>query len=175
MSEEYRRLSYRELYRNPWAALEVHDIVHPSGVRGEHVAIVTPPASAVLVKDGEEFLFARQPRFAAGRPFVEVVKGGADAGESPLPCAMREVREELGIEAKRWESLGTIFEIPSIVTHPVSLFLATDVRCTEAQPEEVESIVLLRMTIDEAFEAVARGDIDDAVTLAALLRYRLRG
>jgi len=172
-SDPYRRVCKRELYRNPWLAVEAHEIVHPNGVAGEHVLIVTPQASAVVVEDGGELLFARQPRFGARRYVVEVVKGGRDRGESGAACAARELREELGIEARTWIALGKLYEIPSIVSDPIEVFVASDTTRLPPQPEDVESIEPVRMTFERALAGVAAGEIEDAVTVAALLKYGL--
>jgi 8-oxo-dGDP phosphatase len=169
----YRRLAHREVYRNPWVSVEAHAIVHPNGAHGEHVLVVTGRASGVLVVDGDAFVFAKQARFAADRIEIEIVKGGAESGESALTCAQRELREELGLEAATWTPLGAAYEIPSIVREPVTLFLARDVRTVASDPEEVEAVDAVRMAIEEAYRATTDGRIEDAVTLAALLRYRL--
>ncbi len=173
MSDPYVRIRMRELYRNPHLAVEAHEIVHPSGEPGEHVLVVIPQASAVVVEDKRDLLFARQARFGARRSVIEIVKGGRDSGESALECAKRELREELGIFAGSWSDLGTLYEIPSIVSEPLVLFLASDVRIEQAAPEANESIELVRMNVADAIDAAAGGEIDDAITVAALFRYGL--
>ena len=170
----FQRLRSREVYRNRFLALEVHDVVHPSGVSGEHVLVVSPPASAVVVADGGDLLFARQPRFGAQAEIVEIVKGGADPGESALECAQRELREELGIVAAHWAQLGVLYEIPSIMNTPVELFLAHGVEHVDARAEDVETIELVRIPQELAIAAAASGKINDALTVAALLRYGMR-
>lgn len=169
--KEYRRLNRRELYRSPWVAVDVHGIVHPSGVPGEHVLIVTPQSCGIVVEDRGDLLFAVQPRFAAERDVIEIVKGGSDADELPLDCAKRELREELGVTAHRWSDLGILYEIPSIVAPPVALFLARDLGFGSSEPAAEESISTVRLSIAEALKSAACGEIDDAVTLAALLRF----
>ncbi|HEY8314303.1 MAG TPA: NUDIX hydrolase [Candidatus Baltobacteraceae bacterium] len=170
----YQRRASREIYRNPWLAFQVHDVIHPSGATGEHGLVETPAASAAIVADDGDLLFARQPRFAVDAVMLEIVKGGADDGEDALACAKREVREELGVVAAQWESLGVLYEIPSIVREPVSLFLARGIEHVEAAPEDVETIELVRIPEAVAFAAAASGQINDAITVAALLRYGLR-
>ena len=56
---------------------------------------------------------------------------------------------------------------------PVALFLAQDICVGDAELEAVEAIAMVRMSIEDAYRATLDGRIDDAVTLAALLRYRL--
>lgn len=157
-------------YENPWVRCEVHAIVHPNGHPGEHAVIVTPVASAVVVLDGDDVILTRQPRYALDRVVLEVVKGGAEPGETPLACVQRELAEELGLRAQRWESLGTAYEIPSIVREPVHLFLARELVHGEARPDAIESITAERLPFAQALAAVAAGEIDDAVTALALLR-----
>lgn len=167
----YQRLRLREVYRNPFLAVQAHDVVHPSGVTGEHVLIVTPPSSAVIVADGGDLLFTRQPRFGAQAEILEIVKGGANPGETPLECAQRETREELGVVAAHWNELGRLFEIPSLMNTPIELFLAHGIEHVETDPEAVETIELVRLPQHVAIAAAASGKINDAVTVAALLRY----
>jgi ADP-ribose pyrophosphatase len=167
----YKRVSSREVYRNPYLAVEAHEIVHPSGMAGEHVLVVAPPCSAVLVADGGDLLFTRQPRFGAQADVLEVVKGGAEPGETPLECAQRETREELGIVAAHWKELGRLYEIPSIMNQPVELFLAHGIEHVDADSDAVETIELVRIPHELAIAAAASGKINDAVTVAALLRY----
>ncbi len=167
----YRRLQSREIYRNPYVCVEAHSILHPSGVRGEHVLIVTPASSAVVVSDGGDLLFCRQPRFGAQTEVVEIVKGGAEPDETPLECAQRETREELGVVASHWEPLGALYEIPSIMNAPIELFWAHGIEHVDAAPEPVETIELVRVPEAIAISAAASARIGDAVTVAALLRY----
>lgn len=166
----YDRRGKRVVYENPWLRFEAHDIVHPTGVRGVHGVVVTPPASAVVVLDGDHVLLARQPRFAVDDIVLEVIKGGSAPGEDALTCAIRETREEAGVIAARWEPLGFAYEVPSIIEHPVALFLARDLSPAPLAPEEVERIEVVVMRFDDALAACADGRIADAVTAIALLR-----
>jgi len=168
----YVRRSRRVVYENPWLRFEAHEMVHPTGVDGVHGVVVTPPASAVVLVDGDEVLLARQPRFAVDALVLEVIKGGRHDGEDALACAQREAREEAGMRARRWTPLGETYEIPSIVQEPVSLFLATNLEPAPLAPEAVERIDVVRMPLGVALAACADGRIGDAVTAIALLRAR---
>lgn len=168
----YERRGKRVVYENAWLRFEAHEIVHPNGAPGVHGVVVTPPASAAVLVDGDEVVLVRQPRYAVDAFVLEVVKGGVAAGESALACAIRESREEAGLVAGRWTPLGTTYEIPSIVEHPVALFLGRDLRRAPLAAEAVERIDVVRMNFDDALAACADGRIDDAVTAIALLRAK---
>jgi 8-oxo-dGTP pyrophosphatase MutT (NUDIX family) len=151
--------------------VEAHRIVHPTGVPGEHALIVTPQSCGVIVEDHGELLFTLQPRFAAERHVIEIVKGGSEAGELPLDSAKRELREELGITARSWSKLGTMHEIPSIVAPPLILFWAQELEFGIPHRADEEGIALVRFEIGAALHAAVSGEIDDAVTVAALFRF----
>lgn len=54
------------------------------------------PAVMVLVRDGERLLLARSPHFKPG--VYSALAGFVEAGETLEQCAVREVREEVGLE-----------------------------------------------------------------------------
>jgi 8-oxo-dGTP pyrophosphatase MutT (NUDIX family) len=164
------RRSAREVYRNPWLAFEAHEIVHPNGRPGEHGVCRVPDASAVVVLDGEDAILTAQPRYAVNRTVLEIVKGGANPGEDALGCARRETREEVGAVAERWTALGGVHEIPSIVAATVNLFLARDCRFVDVEPEHVETIEIVRMPFRRAVAMALEGEIEDAISIVALLR-----
>lgn len=166
----FERRAKRTVYANPWIRFEAHDITHPNGAPGEHGLVVTPPASAVVVYDEGVVWFTRQARFAIDRVVLEIVKGGAEPGETPLDTARRETREEIGVEAARWFPLGVVYELPSLVDHAVSLFLARDLTHVATDHERVESIETIRMPFAAALDAALGGELEDAVTALALLR-----
>src|ERR1044072_2155302 len=66
-------------------------------------------AGGVVMNDAEEVVVIVPPRRAAdGSKVLALPKGHPDGGESSLQAALREVREEAGIEAEVVESLGEV-------------------------------------------------------------------
>ncbi len=166
----FLRRAHRVVYENPWLRFEAHEIAHPNGRPGEHGLVVTPRASAVVALDGDDVLLTRQARFAVDASVLEIVKGGAAADEDARAAAQRELREELGLLAARWDDLGEVYEIPSIVAPPVRLFLARDLSTTVTELEDVESIDAVRMPFAAALSAAQSGELADAVSAIALVR-----
>jgi ADP-ribose pyrophosphatase len=166
----YERRAQRTVYENRWLRFEAHDIVHPNGRPGEHGVVVVPDGSAVVALDGDDVILTRQPRFAVDQIVVEVVKGGSGAGESALAAAQRELREEVGFVAHRWDDLGDAYEIPSIMQPPVRIFLARELTAVATDLEDVESIEPVRMRFDDAMRAAGSGEFTDAITVLALVR-----
>jgi NAD+ diphosphatase len=75
-----------------------------SSCNSEHFPHIHPCA-IVLVKRGNELLLTRKAEWTAGR--YSLVAGFLDFGESLEECAIREVREETGIEIKNVRYVGS--------------------------------------------------------------------
>ncbi|MGH8373966.1 MAG: NAD(+) diphosphatase, partial [Pseudomonas sp.] len=63
------------------------------------------PSMIVLVTRGDEVLLARSPRFVSG--VYSTLAGFAEPGESAEDCLIREVREEVSIEVRNIQYLGS--------------------------------------------------------------------
>ena len=66
-------------------------------------------AGGVVVNDDHEVIVIVPTRRAAdGSKVLALPKGHPDGGESPLEAALREVREEAGVQAEAVDSLGEV-------------------------------------------------------------------
>ena len=147
----------REDVRYPDGRVVVTDIVAHSG------------AAAMLPVDEEgRVLLVRQYRHATGGMLLEIPAGTLDADESPEACAQRELREEVGVGAGELIRLGEFFPAPGFSTEKMFLFLARDLSADTAEPDEDEMLSVERMPLDEVWDRVERGEIQDAKTLLAL-------
>ena len=63
------------------------------------------PSMIVLVTRGDEVLLARSPRFVPG--VYSTLAGFAEPGESAEECLIREVREEVQVEVKNIQYMGS--------------------------------------------------------------------
>ena len=63
------------------------------------------PVSIVLITRGEEILLARSPHFA--KDVYSLIAGFVEAGESAEACAVREAKEEVGLEIGDLEYFST--------------------------------------------------------------------
>jgi ADP-ribose pyrophosphatase len=153
------------------ALLRVHrDTVRTPGGESarEWVQHVGAAAVVPLLADGTTVL-VRQYRYPARREFVEVPAGKLDEGETPEVSAARELGEEVGLKARTWTKLGVTYPTVGYSDEVVHLFLAEDVEETEAQADEGEHVVPVRMPFAEAVARARRGGFDDAKTTIALL------
>lgn len=145
----------------------------PNGVAIDLAVIRHPGAAAIVALDADGALvMLRQYRHAAGGWLREIPAGCLNPGETPRQCAERELSEEAGLAARRWDQLGIIVTIPSFCDERITLFLARELSPATGALDHDEVIEVERMKLDDAARMVRRGDITDAKTIAALFHTR---
>ncbi len=172
---ESARLDSVRVYTGRVLNLDVDRVRFPDGSTGELEMIRHPGASAVLPfvsdpgGDDPQLLLIRQYRYAAERTIYEVPAGRLDPGESPLECAIRELREETGCTAERVEPLTTIYTTPGFTDERIHLFMATGLTRGESRTESDEFIEVVTLPLSDVLQLIDRGEIVDGKTMIAIL------
>lgn len=161
--------------RGAFIELATDRVELPNGTRVELDIIRHPGASAVVpFLDDERILLIRQYRYAVGGMILEVPAGTLEAGEDPAVCAARELEEEAGQRAGRFERLVTIVTTPGFTDERIHLFSAFDLESVGARPESDEVIEILETRLVDALEMVWSGEILDAKSALALVHAARR-
>ena len=139
-------------------------------------AIVRHRGSAVMmaVDDKKRILLVRQFRLPAEKYLWELPAGSVDPGEKPLQTAKRELGEETGYKARRWQKLASFFVSPGYVQEKMTIYLATGLTAGVATPMDDERIETRWFTAKEVAAMIDSGKIDDAKTIAGFLMWRAR-
>ncbi len=125
-----------------------------------------------LLSDGR-IIMERQYRYPHGRVFLEIPAGKLNfAGEDPLEAAKRELREETGARAKRYTPLGAFVPSPAIVSERIHMYLAEDLSFGERELDDDEFLDVEFIPLDELYEMVMKGEIEDAKTEIAVLKLK---
>lgn len=139
--------------------------------------VVRHPGAVVILprqSDGR-FLLVRQYRHPIGGDMLEFPAGTLEPGEKPLPCAQREICEEVGHAASNWIELGRLYPAPGFCDELQFGFLATDLRPQQDEMDEDEIIEVEALTVSEIEEAIRDGRFCDGKSLAFFARARLLG
>jgi len=137
--------------------------------------VVHPGAVALVVVDSEDrLILVRQYRRAVDRVLLEIPAGTREKGEDAEACARREVQEETGYAAGRVEKLAGFFSAPGFCTEYLDCYLLTDLTESPGQADDDENIEVERLTLDEAREAIRRGEICDAKSICGILLWAAR-
>ncbi|MBP2016710.1 ADP-ribose pyrophosphatase [Symbiobacterium terraclitae] len=164
-----------EVYRGRVITVR-RDTVQLDGRERAWDVVAHPGAVVVLAVDGDELLFVRQYRYAAGEELLELVAGTCEPGEDPAATAERELQEEAGFRARRMTKLAEFYSAPGFCTEKLHLYVAEDLTPSRLPMDDDEQITLVRLSLDEALRMAVAGELRDAKTLAGVLLYaRHRG
>ena len=142
----------------------------PDGQVFARQTVLHPGAVAMVPCLGRDrVLLVRQFRAALPGWLLEIPAGTREPGESPLRCAQRELREEVGHRARRWRKLGTIVPAPGFCSEVIHLYQASDLVPAQGELDEDEHLHVVSMTWRQVRAAVRSGRIRDGKTLSALL------
>ena len=155
--------------------LDLDQVRFPNGSVGTLEMFRHPGASAVVpflddpADPDPRVLLIRQFRHAADGFIWEVPAGRLDGAEAPEACARRELEEETGMLAERFERLTTIYTTPGFVDERIHLFLALGLRPGTQHREEDEFMELHELRWGTVLEMVRRGEINDGKTVSCLM------
>ena len=139
--------------------ITIREVVrHPGGV------------CVLALDEGERVAVVRQYRYPFAAHLLELPAGKLEYGEEPLSAAKRELSEETGLSAERWDSLGALYTSPGFSTEKLYLYLASGLHQGQAHPDPNEFLDVEKIPLAELVERVERGEICDAKTVAGVLR-----
>jgi ADP-ribose pyrophosphatase len=160
----------RNVFKGRVLTLNLETVTLPNGRVAELEIAHHPGGAAVVALDREgRVCLLRQFRHAAGGWLTEIPAGKLDGGEPPLECARRELAEEAGVAAGRWDRLGEYLSSPGVLTEVIHVFLARDLSPVDAEPEDHEVLEVQWLPLAEAMRMAAEGRLRDGKSLVGLL------
>src|SRR3712207_7478588 len=162
----WRTVSSRRVYENPWISVREDQVIRPDGEPGIYgVVHYKNVAVGILAVEDDHVYLVGQYRYPLERYSWEIPEGGCPEGEELLRAAQRELKEETGLEAKRWRMLGEAHLSNSVADEYAVWFLATELTPGEQQPENGEVLEVRRVSLREALDMVLGGQITDALKI----------
>ncbi len=147
----------------------------PDGTVRPREIVVHPGAVALVPVDHEgNVVLVRQYRRAADRVLLEIPAGTREPGEDAEACALRELREETGLEAGHIERLGGFYSVPGFCTEFLDCYLLTDLKDNPAAGDEDENIEIERLTPRQTLNAILDGQICDAKSICGIMLWLKR-
>lgn len=169
------QLESTRLYDGKIVKLFLDRVELPNGKDAVREVVRHPGGVIILPLDGEGNVhMVRQFRYPVGRVVLEIPAGKLEYGEEPFAAAQRELSEEIGAQAARWTSLGSLLPTPGFCDEVQHLYLARGLTFGQTHPDEDEFLEQVTLPFDQAYAMAADGRLQDSKTVAALLRARLR-
>ena len=173
---EIELLEMEIAFQNAFTTLYNDHVLFPNGQKGQYLRLTwNMPVGAIalpILENGDVCL-VRNFRHPIRKWSIEIPRGFGKHGESPLDTAVRELREETGLEAKEMLSLGFVTPDTGVLATRAELFLARDCRRMTSVERSKEAIKeILVKPYQQVVQMAIKGEIEDGYTIAALFRVQ---
>ncbi|WP_041739983.1 NUDIX hydrolase [Calothrix sp. PCC 6303] len=168
-------LKQRLFYKGRKFDFEVNRLRLPNRVEGDWECIRHPGGALVIPVTNEgKLVLVRQYRFAVGGRVLEFPAGTIEPMEEPLETVKREIQEETGFSANKWQKLGEFILAPGYSDEIIYAFLAQDLTKLEMPPQQDddEDIEVLCWTPQELEKAILEGQPVDAKSISSFFLAR---
>lgn len=173
---EFPVLASEQVFDGSVITVRIDTVRMPDGSSATREIVGHPGAVGILALDAaDRIVLVNQYRPALGRRLDELPAGLLDVDdEAPLVAAQRELAEEAGLTAARWDVLVDLNTSPGFSDEAIRIYLARDLHETgepagfEAEHEEV-SMTTTRVPLDDALARVIAGQITNAAAAAGIL------
>lgn len=163
----------RKIIQKGYCYDAVRDYVKwPNGLKLHRDLIIHHGISVMIpMIDKSHMILIRQYRYGADGYLWELPAGTISKGETPLHCAKREIQEEIGYKAKKWEKITYAYASPGFNTEKIHSFVARDLAKVEQCLERDEILTPKVFSLKEVKKMIKDKKIKDAKTLIPLLYF----
>ena len=174
MAHDYEVKSSETVYQGAIFSLRRDEVAMPGDGTKVREVVDHPGAVGIVALDEQErIVLLKQYRHAVGEALWELPAGLLDVADEPaVEAARRELAEEAGLIAARWDLLVDAYSTPGMSNEAVRVYLARELSDApqqhEAQDEEAD-LEVDRVPLDEAVVRVASGGITNALAVIGVL------
>jgi len=138
--------------------------------------IIRHPGTAVIAAIDEQrrICLIRQYRPAAFNWVWELPAGGIEFSETPDQAARRELQEETGYSADKWEKIGSFYTSPGYSDEYMHAYKASYLHAGEQALEAHEVLELHWLEIEKVEDMIKQGIIIDSKTITVLHLLKLK-
>ena len=175
---DIKTVSSRVVYENPWISVREDEIERADGSPGIYSVVDKGNYAVVVPYENDGFWLVEQYRYPMGERSWEFPMGTYPDRRmgDPLELARRELLEETGLSAGRWELLGELWCVPGFSSQAGHVYLATDLVPGELDREHAEQDMRHGWFSRPDLEKMLRdGTIKDAQTIACYGYVLLQG
>lgn len=179
MEFEEKTISRKEIFNGHIFDVVVDDVELPNGLgQAKRELIFHKGAVCVLaVTPEDKIVLVRQFRKAIERVIYEIPAGRLEVGEEDAlqAAALRELEEETGYTTDKLTLLSDFYSAIGFCNERLRLYLAENlVKVENPRPQDEDEVIeLYEVTLEQALDLVARGEICDAKTIMAIQYYQL--
>ncbi|HXH18869.1 MAG TPA: NUDIX hydrolase [Chitinophagales bacterium] len=174
-SNPWIKKSEKIVYDNPWIIVREHQVIDPSGkdtiygvVSAKHLAIGIIP-----LDEAYNTWLVGQFRYPHGKYSWEIVEGGGKLNVNPVESAMRELKEETGLQAREYIKILEMQTSNCILDEVAVIYVAKGITEGIASPDDDERLQIAKLPFSEAYRMVMEGRIQDSLSVGGILKAHL--
>ena len=162
-------------YENPWISVTEHQVLNAAGNDGIYgtVHFKNIAIGIIPLDENNNTWLVGQYRYPLNQYSWEICEGGGKMGVDTLDSAKRELMEELGIKATDWTKLLDMHLSNSVSDEVGIIYIAKNLSYFNPEPEEDEVLSIKKVSFDEAYEMVMKGEITDSLSVAGILKTKI--
>ncbi|WP_109830008.1 NUDIX domain-containing protein [Reichenbachiella versicolor] len=175
MENNWTTLSIKKIYDNPWITVEEDKVLNPSGNEGIYGRVHFKNKAIGIIPLDENYntWLVGQWRYSLGEYSWEIPMGGGPLEIDPLDSAKRELKEETGLIADKWQNVMRIHTSNSVTDEEGFVFLAQGLTQGETEFEETEDLQIKKLPLKEAIEMIMNDQLTDSISVAGLLKVHI--
>ena len=170
----WKTLTQKKVYDNPWISVTHRDVITPKGTNGIYGVVHFKSLGIGIIpldEDNNTWLVG-QFRYTLNEYSWEIPEGGCPLGTSPLDSAKRELREETGILAGKWNKFLDFYVSNSVTDERGIAYLARELSFGEPDPEDTEELQVKKIPFQEVYEMTMDGEIKDSLSIVSILKLK---
>lgn len=173
MDKEYLRektIKTEQIYNGRVINLRKDEVTLPDGKKSIREIIDHPGAVVILAENKEmKLIMVEQFRKAVEDVLLELPAGTLEPNEDTIECAKRELEEETGYQAERWQKVIEFYSAPGFCNEKLTLFFAHNLVKTSTNTDHDEFIEVKDVDRSEIISLIKNNQIKDAKTLIGIL------
>ncbi|MFH1508700.1 MAG: NUDIX hydrolase [bacterium] len=175
MSKQWKKLSSKKVYENPWMKVFEDDVVGPDGKKSIYGYIDKPHYVLAIPIYKKKFYLVEQYRYPVQERGIEFPQGGNENGREPQEQVKIELQEETGLITKKIKKLGFLWLSNGHSTQGFYIYLIHCKKKGKTNFEGTEADMKIKKYSKKKLEKMlADGTIKDSPTVAAYGLYLLK-
>jgi ADP-ribose pyrophosphatase len=153
--------------------LIIEEVEEASGIVRKREVINHPGGGVVVpLLDNGDVILVRQYRYPHKKFILELPAGKLEPNEDPLACAKRELLEETGYTAEKYEKLTAMLTTPGFCNEVLHIYLATGLKKSEqgqSLDEGEQTLSVEHIPMATVIKMIELGEITDSKTIVGIL------
>ena len=166
----WKTIKSEQVYDNNWIRITHNDVLNPSGNEGIYGVVHFKNKAIGILPLDEDYntWIVGQHRYPLNEYSWEIPEGGGALDVDPIESAKRELKEEVGIKAEKFTLIQRMHLSNCVSDEVALLYVAQGLTFHESEPDDDEELVVKKVPFEELYQMVVRGEVTDAMALAAV-------